>query len=67
VAVAEGGGRGEVREYGRIANMAAALTSLLRKLCGAGVRLRFCYEAGRMALAFTCLLRVKADVRVVGI
>jgi transposase len=35
-----------VREYGRIANTAAALTPLLRKLGGAGVRLRFCYEAG---------------------
>jgi transposase len=46
VAVAEGGGRGEVREYGRIANTAGALTRLLRKLGGAGVRLRFCYEAG---------------------
>ena len=30
VAVAEGGGPGEVREYGRIANTAAALTPLLR-------------------------------------
>jgi transposase len=46
VAVAEGGGRGEVREYGRIGNTAAALTRLVRKLGGAGVRLRFCYEAG---------------------
>ena len=46
MAVAEGGSRGEVREYGRIANTAAALTRLLRKLCGASVRLRFCYEAG---------------------
>jgi transposase len=46
VALAEGGIRGEVREYGRIANTAAALTRLLSKLSGAGVRLRFCYEAG---------------------
>lgn len=46
VAVAPGGLRGEVREYGRIANTAAALDRLLRKLGGDGVRLRFCYEAG---------------------
>jgi transposase len=46
VAVAEGGIRGEVREYGRIANTAGALDRLMRKLGGAGVRLRFCYEAG---------------------
>ena len=32
VAVAEGGIRGEVREYGRIANTAAALERLVRKL-----------------------------------
>src|SRR6202008_4405 len=46
VAVTEGGLRGEVREYGRIANTAAALDRLVRKLGGEGVRLRFCYEAG---------------------
>jgi transposase len=46
VAVAEGGLRGEVREYGRIANTAAALDRLVRKLGGEGARLRFCYEAG---------------------
>src|SRR6201981_1436261 len=46
VAVAEGGLRGEVREYGRIANTAAALDRLMRKLGGAGVGLRVCYEAG---------------------
>ena len=46
VAVAEGGRRGEVREYGRIANTPAALNRLLSKLGGAGVRLRFCYEDG---------------------
>ena len=46
VAVAEGGVRGEVREYGRIANTAAALDRLVRKLGGTGARLRFCYEAG---------------------
>jgi transposase len=46
VAVAEGGVRGEVREYGRIANTPAALDRLARKLGRDGVRLRFCYEAG---------------------
>jgi hypothetical protein len=46
VAVAEGGLRGEVREYGRIANTATALDRLVRKLGGEGIRLRFCYEAG---------------------
>ena len=46
VAVAAGGLRGEVREYGRIANTPAALDRLLRKLGGDGVSLRFCYEAG---------------------
>ena len=46
VAVAEGGLRGEVREYGRIANTSAALDRLLRKLGGDGMKLRFCYEAG---------------------
>ena len=46
VAVAAGGLRGEVREYGRIANTPTALDRLLRKLGGDGVSLRFCYEAG---------------------
>jgi transposase len=46
VAVAGGGLRGEVREYGRIANTPTALDRLVRKLGDAGVRLRFCYEAG---------------------
>jgi transposase len=46
VAVAEGGRRGEVREYGWIANTPAALRRLARKLSREGVRLRFCYEAG---------------------
>src|SRR5260370_3312060 len=46
VAVAEGDLRGEVREYGRIANTATALDRLLHKLGGDGVTLRFCYEAG---------------------
>jgi transposase len=46
VAVAEGGARGEVRDYGRIANTPAALQRLVRKLGQEGVELRFCYEAG---------------------
>ena len=46
VAIAEGGLRGEVREYGRIANTAAGLDRLARKLGGDGVKLQFCYEAG---------------------
>ena len=46
VAVAEGGLRGEVREYGRIGNTPAALDRLMCKLGGEGVRLRVCYEAG---------------------
>src|SRR5246127_2444548 len=46
VAVAEGGTGGEVRDYGWIANSAGALDRLMRKLGGAGVGLRFCYEAG---------------------
>jgi hypothetical protein len=46
VALAEDGLRGEVREYGRIANTAAALERLAGKLGGEGVKLRFCYEDG---------------------
>jgi transposase len=46
VAVAEDGRRGEVREYGQIANTPAALRRLAGKLGQEGVELRFCYEAG---------------------
>ena len=46
VAIAEGGLRGEVRDYGRIANTPAALDRLVRKLGQEGVKLRLCYEAG---------------------
>src|SRR5215470_13358050 len=42
VAVAEGGLRGEVREYGRIANTPAALDRLMCKLGSASVRFRVC-------------------------
>jgi hypothetical protein len=46
VALAEDGLRGEVRDYGRIANTPAALQRLVRKLGQEGVELRFCYEDG---------------------
>src|SRR5437870_12995197 len=46
VAVAAGGLRGEVREYGRIANTPTALDRLLRKVGGDRIRLRVCYQAG---------------------
>jgi transposase len=46
VAAATSGLRGEVREYGRIANTPTALERLASRLGGDGVRLRFCYEAG---------------------
>lgn len=46
VAIADGGSRGDVRDYGRIANTAAALQRLARQLGGSGAKLRFCYEAG---------------------
>src|ERR1700747_738130 len=46
VALAEGGLRGAVLDYGRIANTPAALARLVGKLDRDGVRLRFCYEAG---------------------
>ena len=57
VAVASGGLRGEVREYGRIANTATALDRLLRKLGGEGMTLRFCYEAGLAGMASTVACR----------
>jgi transposase len=46
VALAEGGLRGAVLDYGRIANTPAALARLVSKLDRDGVTLRFCYEAG---------------------
>ena len=46
VAVAEAGKRGEVREYGKIANTASALQSLIGRLTRNGHQLWFCYEAG---------------------
>jgi transposase len=46
VAMAEPGRRGDVREYGKIANTPAALRALLGKLTRDGSALRLCYEAG---------------------
>ena len=46
VALAGPGQRGEVREYGKIANTPTALKTLLAKLARTGSTLRFCYEAG---------------------
>src|SRR6516162_3769925 len=46
VALAEAGIRGEAREYGKIANTAPALKSLVSRLSRGGQELRFCYEAG---------------------
>ena len=46
VALAAAGKRGEVREYGTIANRPAALKALADKLAKSGAALRFCYEAG---------------------
>lgn len=46
VAFAEAGKRGEVREYGTIANSPTALKALINKLSKSGAVLRFCYEAG---------------------
>jgi transposase len=46
VALAEAGKRGEVREYGTIANAPTALKALVSKLAKSGSALRFCYEAG---------------------
>lgn len=46
VAAAEPGKRGEVREYGKIANTPVALRTLVAKLTRGGDTLRFCYEAG---------------------
>ena len=46
VALAETGKRGEVREYGKIANTPAALRTLAAKLAKSWWRLRFRDEAG---------------------
>lgn len=46
VALAEAGKRGEVREFGTIANTPTALKALTSKLARSGAALGFCYEAG---------------------
>ena len=46
VALAEAGGRKDVREYGKISNTPTALKALAAKLSRVGSELRFCYEAG---------------------
>jgi transposase len=46
IAFADTGKRGEVREYGQIANTPAALKAAAAKLTRSGSELRFCYEAG---------------------
>lgn len=46
VALAEGGLRRGMREYGRIPNTPSALKALATKLAAKGNELRFCYEAG---------------------
>src|SRR5580692_6688494 len=62
VAVAAGGLRGEVREYGRIANTPTALERLLRKLGGDGVMLRFCYEAGPCGYGIRARMRCRCPL-----
>jgi transposase len=46
IALAGSDWRGEVREYGKIANTPAALKAAAVKLARGGGELRFCYEAG---------------------
>jgi transposase len=46
IALAASDRRGEVREYGKIANTPAALRVAAAKLARSGSDLRFCYEAG---------------------
>ena len=46
MALAEAGGRSDVRKYGKIANTPTALKALAAKLSRVGCELRFCYEAG---------------------
>jgi len=46
VALADGGGRGDVRAFGQIVNTPAALSRLLAKLTQPDRTLKFCYEAG---------------------
>lgn len=59
VAVAEGGGRGEVRRYGLIPNTPEALRKLVRRL-GRPRELHFVYEAG------PCGYQMHREVRALG-
>src|ERR1700678_1625910 len=52
VALAEAGVRGDVREYGKVANTPAAVKALATKLSRVGNALRFCYEAGPCGYGF---------------
>jgi hypothetical protein len=52
VVVAEGGIRGEVRDYGRIANTAAALDRLTRKLGLDGVKVSLLLRGGAVRLRY---------------
>lgn len=46
VALADGGGRGDVRAFGQIVNKPTALARMLAKLSQPGRTFKFCYEAG---------------------
>lgn len=46
VAVADGGGNGEVRFYGDISSDPGSVASMVEKLAKRASRLHFCYEAG---------------------
>jgi hypothetical protein len=52
VAVAEGGKRGEVREHGKIANTAAAVTAFAVKLVRGGNACGFATRRALAAMAF---------------
>ena len=59
IALAEGGARGEVRYFGKIANDGQALRKLAEKLSGQGRRLRFCASkiGSRRFLTAACTTR----------
>jgi transposase len=57
VAVAEDGADREVRFQGTIASTAEAVRRLVARLGGAGIELRFCYEAGPFGLGLHRQLR----------
>ena len=57
VASAGMGVRGEVREYGKIANTPTAVKTLATKLASRHDALRFCYEAGLCGLLAAARIR----------